>query len=122
MTEQGKKVLMLLIEGKNYAEIGAELGMTRQGAHECAKKAIGRIRNYDKYHYPNLAQFIEDKQCTITQFARDADVEYRTLMEMLQKGRAPSWKTIAKLAEYTGMTAEELMYDDKKKPVEKADG
>lgn len=122
MTETGKKVLLMLIDGKNYTEIAQELGTTRQWAHECAKKAIGRSRNYDKYHYPNIARFIEDNSYTCAGFAREAKIEYRTLMLMLQKGATPSWKTITKLVEFTQMAAEDLMYDDKAKPVEKENG
>lgn len=118
MTESGKKVLLMLVDGKNYNEIARELGTTRQWAHECAKKAIGRTRNYDKYHYPNIAQFIADNSYTITGFAKKVNIAYPTLVNMLKMGATPSWKTIAKLAEFTGLAVEVLMYDDKTKPVE----
>lgn len=114
MTEKQKKILTMLIEGKNYTEIATELGTSRQDVWKSAQDAVmlragfGRVR-----YYPNLAKYIHKEYRSIKEFANENGLKYCTIQGMLSEGRTPEWKTISKLSQCTGIPIEKLMVRDR---------
>lgn len=111
MTELQKQVLLGLIDGKTYAEIGREMGMSRQAAFDYAQRAvkIGHERRAERQYYPNLCQWIYGNFKSVLAFSRRYGVNPATINNMLNAGREPSWRMVKRLCEITDMTAEELM-------------
>lgn len=111
MTEIQKQVLLGLIDGKTYSEIGREMGISRQAAHDYAQRAvrIGHERAERMIYYPNLRGWIYGNFRSVLAFSRRYGFAAQTINGMLTKGRAPSWGTIRQLCEITDMSAEELM-------------
>ena len=110
MTELQKQVLLGLIDGKTYAEIGREMGMSRQAAFDYAQKAVkvGHERAERRY-YPNLCRWIYDNFKSVLAFSRRYGINPTTINNMLNAGREPSWRVVKRLCEITDMKAEELM-------------
>lgn len=114
MTEKQKKILTMLIEGKNYTEIATELGTSRQDVWQSARGAlmlrndVSRIR-----YYPNLAEYIYKRHRSIRDFSIKNGLKYCTIQGMLSNGRTPEWKTIDKLSQCTGIPIEKLVVRDR---------
>lgn len=109
MTESQKLVLLGLIDGKTYSEIGREMGISRQAAHEFAQHAIRVGRPDNRAYYPNLSKWITDNFRSVRAFCIRYGLAQHNVGQMLSKGREPSWRIVKRLCEITGMTAEELM-------------
>ena len=111
MTELQKQVLLGLIDGKTYSEIGREMGISRQAAHDYAQRAVrtGHERAERRIYYPNLRGWIYDNFRSVLAFSNKYGLAPQTIKNMLTKGRAASWGTIRRLCEITDMSAEELM-------------
>ena len=109
MTDKQKFVLQSLIDGKRYAEIAQEMGVTRQTVYNIARQAIGHGGNYTNGYYPNIRNFIAENCRNMVEFAFSAGVDYKLVQEMLKQGRSPRWPDISKMMAYTGMDVRTLM-------------
>ena len=110
ITNKQRYVLQGIIDGKTYAEIGRELGITRQAAHQYAKNAI-KVRGgvVTAKYYPNLVRYIRESEITCRALSVKAGVSPNLVADFVARGRTPSWQTIQKLCAVTGLGVEELM-------------
>lgn len=114
MTDKQVAVLQGLIDGKGYAEIGRELGMTRQNAFLTAKNAI-KIRGVENAeYYPELRRYVSNNYKSIRDFCVNHGLCYQIVCNMLLRGSTPSFKTILRLREITGLSADDLMAKEPK--------
>lgn len=119
LTDKERAAVEMRFEGHTYDEIGKMLGVTRQRAYQICSNAVkvainGRGGNKldDRCYYPNLAQYIREHYKCVKGFTDASRIDYVTVMNMLRKGSEPSWRTVKKLCQFTGMNAETLMMRD----------
>ena len=115
MTERQRYVLQGVLDGKTYAEIAKELGVTRQDVHMIAKAAISTRATFGlrkaKY-YPNLVRYLAENGKSCRALSVEAGLIPNAVNSMVVNGKTLRWNNIQKLCEVTGLSAEELMARD----------
>lgn len=107
--------------GKSVKEIAEKYGVSHQAVSNATAKRNGYFKHYTEENcvYPNLRKWLNDNRVTRSEFVRRMGLpphpNSNTRISAYFAGKNhPSKKIIDKLLEVTGMTYEELFWEDVK--------
>lgn len=118
ITKREAEMLRMLADGMTKSEISRELGVSRQRVCQVLMHAVRQGNEYiggrtKGRHYPRLAKYLHDNRMRQTDFAEAVKMSSVTLSKMLVQGHTPRYGTLKKIADFTGMSVDELMQDEK---------
>lgn len=116
MTKVEKETAKKMLDnGCTYQEVAKHFGVSRQRVHALfpyiSKRARHKAGEYN-YIYPNVNKYMKDNKISLMEMYRKTGINYNQLHRIFYGESNPSKKTIDKLLDYTGMTYEEMFYQE----------
>ena len=116
MTNEQKVIAKEMLEnGHTYKEVGDYFGVSRQRIHALFPSSSKRARHKPgeyNYIYPNVNKFMKDNKLSLMEMYRGTGIHYNHLHKIFYGEQNPSKRIIDKLLNYTGMTYEEMFYQE----------
>lgn len=110
-TEQKAEMRRLRASGVTLQKIADQFGVTRECVRQNTISIGGTGYHKTAVHsciYPNLAKWMDDNQCSFTDFAVLIDSNNKSVQRWLTGKNAPSKTVIDRMRAVTGMSYEAL--------------
>ena len=103
------EVFKMRLDGFTYQEIAEKFGVSKQYINQMLQSAIGERRNktVNKIVYPNIANWLKNNECSISEFAIRVGMKRPTLDGKLHGRRKFNSDEIKRILDVTGMKFEE---------------
>lgn len=105
------KVFTMRIDGSTYQEIGENLGFSKQYVEQELKQSINKEKTTYAKRYPKrekVVEYMADNNLSINEFSKLLEIPYSNLSNFM-RGQSQSLKTAMKIADYTGLTLEQIL-------------
>ena len=105
------EVFKMRLDGFTYQEIAEKFGVSKQYINQMLQSAIGERRNktLDKIVYPNIANWLKNNECSISEFAIRVGIKRSTLDSKLYGRNKFNSDEIKRILDVTGMKFEECL-------------
>ena len=105
------EVFKMRLDGFTYQEIAEKFGVSRQYINQMLQNVISERRNktLNKIVYPNIANWLKDNECSISEFAIRVGIKRSTLDRKLYGRNKFNSDEIKRILDVTGMKFEECL-------------
>ena len=105
------EVFKMRLDGFTYQEIAEKFGVSRQYINRMLQNVISERRNktVNKIVYPNIANWLKNNECSISEFAIRVGMERSTLDRKLYGRSKFNSDEIKRILDATGMKFEECL-------------
>ena len=103
------EVFKMRLDGFTYQEIAEKFGVSRQYINQMLQNVISERRNktLNKIVYPNIANWLKDNECSISEFVIRVGIKRSTLDYKLRGRNKFNSDEIKRILDVTGMKFEE---------------
>ena len=105
------EVFKMRLDGFTYQEIAEKYGVSRQYINQMLQNVISEKRNkaLNKIVYPNIANWLKDNECSISEFVIRVGIKRSTLDYKLRGRNKFNSDEIKRILDVTGMKFEECL-------------
>ena len=105
------EVFKMRLDGFSYQEIAEKFGVSKQYINQMLQNVISERRNkaVNKIVYPNIANWLKDNDCSISEFAIRVGIRRSILYNKLYGRNKFNSDEIKRILDVTGMKFEECL-------------
>lgn len=105
------KAFKMRLDGFSYQEIAEKFGVSKQYINQMLQNVISERRNkaVNKIVYPNIANWLKDNECSISEFVIRVGIKRSTLDHKLRGRNKFNSDEIKRILDVTGMKFEECL-------------
>ena len=105
------EVFKMRLDGFSYQEIAEKFGVSKQYINQMLQNVISERRNkaVNKIVYPNIANWLKDNECSISEFVIRVGIKRSTLDYKLHGTGKFNSDEIKRILDVTGMKFEECL-------------
>ena len=105
------KAFKMRLDGFSYQEIAEKFGVSKQYINQMLQNVISERRNkaVNKIVYPNIANWLKDNECSISEFVIRVGIKRSTLDHKLHGRNKFNSDEIKRILDVTGMKFDECL-------------
>lgn len=105
------EVFKMRLDGFNYQEIAEKFGVSKQYINQMLQSVISerKLKYINTIVYSNIANWLKNNECSISEFARKTGIKRSTLNDKLHGIRQFKSNEVKSILDVTGMKLEECL-------------